>query len=131
MILIVDDHKDNAELLQRLLRSKGYAAACAFCGADALAYLHTTPAAPNLVILDDMMPDQSGLDVLRCLRCDARLAELPVLFFSASADPVRLREAEGLGARGWLVKGSDTWETLLRHVTEVLPPPPSRPPPHA
>src|SRR5262249_25098985 len=123
MILIVDDHKDNAELLQRLLRAKGYRADCAYSGTDALTYLQSTqPADTELVILDDMMPDPSGLDLLRTPRAAPTLAGIPVLFFSASFEPARLQQAKELGARGWLVKGSDTWESLLGHVSEVATP---------
>jgi CheY-like chemotaxis protein len=122
MILIVDDHKDNAELLQRLLRAKGYQADCAHNGTEALTYLQSKRVGTELVILDDMMPDQSGLDLLRVVRADPTLAEIPVLFFSASFEPARLQQARELGARGWLVKGSDTWETLIGQISAVLTP---------
>ena len=101
MILVVDDHDDTRHVLIKLLNASGYEALGVCDGAQALLFLKTHR--PKLMILDCHMPCLNGFDVLRAIRSDAALADLPVLMFSADA------AAEGPalqhGAQGFIVKG--------------------------
>ena len=65
-ILIVDDEPSNRKILVQELAHKGFAVNTADGGNEALAKIESAP--PDLVILDYMMPDLSGLDVLKGLR---------------------------------------------------------------
>ena len=109
-VLVVDDHPDLCELLARLLRLGGHAAACSTDGAEALDLVRREP--PGLVVLDVMMPGMSGLDVLAALRADPETAAVPVVMYSAFADPAARRKALALGAADYLVKGWASYDEL-------------------
>ena len=80
-ILVVDDTPSNVKLLADILQSRGYAVVTASNGAEALA--RTERDAPDLVLLDVMMPGMSGYDVCRKLRDNPATAMLPVIMVTA------------------------------------------------
>lgn len=82
-ILVVDDEVDVAKSVQALLLAKGYEVELAHDGLEVLKLLAHDPL-PDLVLLDLSMPEMDGEAVLRSLRADARLRELPVLLATAS-----------------------------------------------
>jgi CheY-like chemotaxis protein len=70
-----------------------------------LAVLHEiTEGKPDVVLLDVMMPDLSGLEVLRLMRGDPRLERIPVIVVSARSTPYDIRSALEAGATGFLTK---------------------------
>ena len=83
-ILVVDDIAQNVKLLADLLAVKGYAVTTASSGEEALAKVASD--APDLVLLDVMMPGMSGYEVCRRLRADPATALLPVVLCT-SLDP--------------------------------------------
>ena len=118
-VLIVDDLVANAQVLARLLKRAGHQAHVVGSGPDALTFL--TEHVADLVLLDVMMPGMDGLETLRALRSDPDKGRVPVLMYSADGAPERIREAEALGAQGYIVKGSTSWPqleaTINRHLT--------------
>lgn len=107
MILIVDDYPDSAQAFARLLRKLGYPADAVFSGPDALARVRShAPEQPLLVVLDEMMPQMSGIEVLRVMRGEPAIAATPVIFFTAGFDVTKRNEAMTLGALAWLYKGA-------------------------
>jgi CheY-like chemotaxis protein len=82
-ILVVDDEVDVAKSVQALLLAKGYEVELAHDGLEVLERLASDPI-PDLVLLDLSMPEMDGEAVLRSLRGDVRLRELPVLLATAS-----------------------------------------------
>jgi two-component system OmpR family response regulator len=80
-VLIVDDEDDILHFLELVLREKGYEVATASGGEEALAQARSAP--PDLVLLDIMMPQMDGWQVLRQLRGDERTAGVPVALLSA------------------------------------------------
>src|SRR5213592_2869937 len=105
MILVVDDHDDTRSLLIKLLKVSGYEAVGVSDGGQALLFLKTHR--PKLVVLDCHMPRLDGFGVLRAVRSDAALGDLPVLMFSA--DPSAEHAALKHGAQGFILKGSLDW----------------------
>jgi class 3 adenylate cyclase len=87
-VLVVDDTPHNVKLLADLLAVKGYAVATAASGEEALEKIAAD--APDLVLLDVMMPGLSGYDVCRRLRADEKTALLPVVLVT-SLDPQQER----------------------------------------
>jgi CheY-like chemotaxis protein len=83
-ILAVDDMPDNLFMLQTLLELEGYAVEVATSGKTALNQIQTSP--PDLVLLDMMMPEMSGIEVIHRIRRDAKFAELPVLLITANQE---------------------------------------------
>jgi CheY-like chemotaxis protein len=117
VILIVDDYPDTCRALQRLLEKMGYRVECVTSGPAAMDITHTVR--PNLIILDNSMPGMDGLQVLRELRNDEGTRDVPVLFYSAMADPQLIEQAKALGADDWVVKGTADWMNLLGKVSSL------------
>jgi two-component system phosphate regulon response regulator PhoB len=80
-ILIVDDCKDIALIIARYLASVGYRTVTAANGIEAQRFLAVTT--PDCILLDLMMPDMSGTELLHCLRNDPSLRTIPVVLVSA------------------------------------------------
>lgn len=106
-ILVVDDDDDIRELLQLVLRARGYDVALARDGLDALHHL-ATHEPPALILLDLMMPQLDGAKLLEALRKDRRLADVPVVILSG--DHTACRMPETASAAMCLVKPVDLHE---------------------
>lgn len=76
-ILIVDDTPDMANLLVRAVKNQGYEAFVAGDGHCALQLASTM--APDVILLDVMMPRMGGIEVLRKLKADIHLQDIPVV----------------------------------------------------
>jgi CheY-like chemotaxis protein len=111
-ILVVDDVEKNTRLLADLLGARGYRTSKASSGPQALDLIEG--GAPDLVLLDVMMPGMSGYEVCRTLRADPRHALLPVVLVTA-LDPATER-ANGLdaGADDFINKPINQSELLAR-----------------
>jgi CheY-like chemotaxis protein len=114
MVLVVDDHDDTCRLICRLLKKFGHPAACVTDPFDAIPRMREV--APTLVILDQTMPGRTGLDVFREMRASADLGAIPVIFYSAAFEAGVAKEALGLGASEWIVKGVHTPNHLIAAV---------------
>ena len=79
-ILIADDTPESASLLEAIL-SPEYAIKIATRGSEALQIARQT--APDLILLDVMMPDMNGYDVCRALQADTATKRIPVIFVTA------------------------------------------------
>jgi CheY-like chemotaxis protein len=67
-------------------------------------------------VLDEMMPEMSGIELLRALRADPRLVATPIVFLSAGFDLAKRDEAMTLGALAWLLKGGIDVRSVVREV---------------
>ena len=111
LVLVVDDCADNAFLLQYFLESVGYRVETALSGKIALEKIQRSP--PDLVLLDVMMPDISGLEVTRQLRQNNHIPLIPILLITASQE-IDLKQALASGANDYLRKPIDLDELLVR-----------------
>ncbi|HET9729225.1 MAG TPA: adenylate/guanylate cyclase domain-containing protein [Acidimicrobiia bacterium] len=111
-VLVVDDDPLNRELLAQALKNEGCEVTTAEDGVRALRVLRADSRAFDLVLLDVMMPDMDGFDVLRMLKGDADLAQIPVVMISAVDDVTSIAKCLELGAEDYLSKPFDP--TLLR-----------------
>lgn len=109
-ILIVDDVPLNVELLQQLLEELGYQTVSAANGQAALALIPT--AAPDLILLDIMMPVMDGFETLERLKANPATRELPVIIISARHDLADVVQGIERGAEDYLPKPFDP--VLLR-----------------
>ena len=113
MILIVEDFVDTARALCGLIGHKGFPCHWVTNGQEAIAYIRQHPQEqPLLVVLDEMMPSMSGMDVLRTLRADPKTAASHVMIYTAGYDVAKRDEAVALGVVAYLLKGGDIEGTL-------------------
>jgi two-component system sensor histidine kinase/response regulator len=112
-LLVVDDNEMNRDMLQRRLSREGYVVEVAEGGREALDRLSTQSF--DLALLDVMMPEVSGLDVLRTVRERYSLAELPVIMVTAKSQSDDMVEALQLGANDYVTKPID-YPVLLARV---------------
>jgi DNA-binding response OmpR family regulator len=83
-ILVVDDEEDILHFLELVLGEKGYQVVTASGGHEALTRAQIER--PDLVLLDIMMPQMDGWEVLKLLRVDAATADIPVAMLSARTE---------------------------------------------
>ncbi len=101
-VLVVDDNEDNRELLVRQLRRQGHRVVAAENGRQALELLQAQEY--DLLLLDIMMPEMNGYQVLEYLKADSSLRHLPVVVISALDDLDSVVRCIQLGAEDYLPK---------------------------
>ncbi|WP_072721162.1 putative bifunctional diguanylate cyclase/phosphodiesterase [Planktothrix tepida] len=111
-ILIVDDTPDNLHLLSRMLTRQGYNVRKALNGAMALTAAQTV--APDLILLDIMMPEMDGYEVCQNLKANAKTAEIPVIFLSALDDVLDKVKGFQVGGVDYITKPFQFEEVLAR-----------------
>lgn len=101
-VLIIEDEEDAAELFAEMMRVSGFRVLKTTNSAPAMQMMTSEP--PDIVILDIMMPDVSGLDVLRDMRQTPALAGIPVIVVSAKSLPADIKLGMDAGASTYLTK---------------------------
>jgi diguanylate cyclase (GGDEF)-like protein/PAS domain S-box-containing protein len=117
-ILIVDDMPENIGVLGELLRDAGYDVRAANSGAIALRYALLQPQ-PSLILLDIMMPEMDGHEVLRQLKEGALTRNIPVIFLTALDDPHSLARGLSEGAADYIPKPIQPEVVLARVATQL------------
>jgi len=117
-ILLAEDDRILRKAGETALRKKGYDVVAAVDGEDALAKAREDP--PDLVLLDVMMPKVHGFDVLRGLKDDSRLRDIPVIMLTNLEQPSDMQRAAEGGAFGYLVKSNLDLYDLIAKVAEAL-----------
>jgi len=111
-VLIVDDEQANLTLLYRLIRAEGYHCVSAMSGQQALDVAHEQ--APDLILLDIMMPDMDGLEVTRRLKEDPATKNIPIILVTALSDRQTKLSGLSAGAEDFISKPIDRLEVQLR-----------------
>jgi len=101
-VLIIEDEEDAAELFAEMMRVSGFRVLKTSSSAPALTMMINDK--PDIVILDIMMPEISGLDVLREMRRDPNLKDIPVVVVSAKGTPSDIKNGMEAGASTYLTK---------------------------
>jgi DNA-binding response OmpR family regulator len=117
-ILIIEDNNVLASVYGTSLAQAGFQVSVANDGETGLDQVNRF--APDLVLLDLMLPKIDGLEVLRRIRSDAQNAKLPVIVFSNSYTNDRTREVWNAGATQVLVKASCSPKQLVQVVGSSL-----------
>lgn len=111
-ILVVEDDLESLKLIGLMLQSRGYQVLAALNGPQALQ--KATTEAPDLVLLDVMMPGMDGYEVARRLRADPRTAHLPIIMLTARGQVTDKVAGFEAGADEYLVKPVHPAELLTR-----------------
>lgn len=117
-IMIVDDELVNIKVAEKCLKSQGYRNFLTTMDpTEALGMIDVQQ--PDILLLDIMMPEVSGLEILKQLRADKRFLDLPVVIVTAATDANTKMAALELGATEFLTKPIEPAELLVR-VRNVL-----------
>ena len=102
LVLVADDDADILSLVAFRLERSGYVVATASDGEEALSLAFER--APDLAILDVMMPKMTGIDVTRALRADDRTKRLPVILLTARVQEADVQRGFEAGADDYIKK---------------------------
>ena len=116
-IIIIDDNKDLVYFTKRLLEMKDFLVDVAYRGRRGLEVIRKEK--PDLILLDVLMPDMNGNEVLAELKNDEETKDIPVIMLTVKAgQPDRIKSLE-LGAYEYISKPFDTHQ-LLRQAANIL-----------
>ncbi len=116
-ILIVDDEERNRKLLEILMIADGHEVISAFNGQSGMHEAISN--APDLIILDVMMPGMDGFEVARSLKTNPLTQSIPIVVASSLDDNASRKRMMAIKIDAFLVKPIDRWE-LSRQVAEIL-----------
>src|SRR3954462_9579169 len=118
-VLVIEDYRPERLLLKRRLQRLSFQVLEAADGRSAMRYL--AEGGFDLICLDLMLPDMSGLEICESIRRSPRHGKVPILVLSARALPEDRAHAEQAGASAYLVKPFD-WSDFEAEVRRLLPP---------
>jgi CheY-like chemotaxis protein len=104
LVLVVEDDPDVRETLQVVLEDEGVRTVGVGNGREAIDFLNTGPARPDLILLDLMMPVMSGVEFLLWMRQQPDTTQVPVVLVSASNPTLAKRAVEEFNLAGFLQK---------------------------
>jgi len=116
-ILIVDDEEDILELLSFNLSREGYRVSCAASGEEALSLAESE--APDLMVLDLMLPGIDGLETTRILKSGTGAMDIPIVMLTAKGEEADIVTGLELGADDYITKPFST-RVLIARVKAVL-----------
>lgn len=102
-ILVVDDFASIRDFVCETLQRKGYETVAASNGNEAFTLLADN-ADINLVLTDYNMPDCTGFELLKKIKENAPMAEVPVIFLTTESNPDKMRAAKEAGLSAWIKK---------------------------
>src|SRR5205814_10549731 len=111
-VLVVEDDPDISELVARYLEKAGYTATRVSSGRDALDAVRAK--APELIVLDVMLPHVDGLEVCRLLRANDHTASIPIIMLTARAEESERIVGLEMGADDYLAKPFSPNELVAR-----------------
>ena len=101
-VMIIEDEPDAAELFAEMMRLNGFRVIKTYSSTPALSLI--AQERPDLILLDIMMPEISGIEILHLMRSDPKLASIPVVVISARATPSDVQTGLDAGASIYLTK---------------------------
>ncbi len=116
-VLVVDDEPSVVRLLQATLEGKGYTVRTAYSGTEALKEIKS--AAPDLIVLDAMMPDMDGWATLQTLKATPAAAHIPVIMCTAKDSMGDVERGFQSGAAAYVTKPLDL-QRFLKKVESLV-----------
>lgn len=127
-VLIIDDDLTLREMYDTYLKASGFTVVSAQDGAEGLTKAKESK--PSIILLDLMMPKMNGIEVLKRLKADAELKDIPVIVFTALIQDLEKQESFAAGASDYVVKTEITPKGLLEKIHQLTTPqPPTEVPP--
>ena len=119
LLFLGEDDPLMSRMYERAFTLAGYQLKIAFDGEEAISVLKTMDPKPTLVLLDIMMPKKSGFDVLRALKEDEKLKNIPVILLTNLAGQQDAEKGLQLGAVLYLVKSQYSPKQVVEKVKEI------------
>lgn len=117
-VLLVEDEEDIRAMYAEQLTIAGFDVTVACDGLEAVAKVSTE--SPDLVLLDIILPELDGLDVLRRIKADNKTSNIPVIIMSNLNQDNQKADAEKLGATAFYVKSSLTPSEMIKRLNEIV-----------
>jgi DNA-binding response OmpR family regulator len=117
-ILLVEDDEFIRELYKRQFEKAGFHIDAAMNGADGFALAREN--VYDLLLLDIMMPDMTGIDLLNKLRQEEKTKSTQVIFLTNLGQEKIMEEGKALGALGYLIKSDFTPDQLIEEVKKIV-----------
>lgn len=118
-ILIIEDDKFLAKMLARTLESHNFEVVAAINGKEGL--LKISQGGFDLVLLDIMLPDIDGFDLLETIKNNEQIKKVPVIIISNLGQPEDIAHGKALGAKAHLVKSDLSLDDVVAVVRKSLP----------
>lgn len=119
-VLVVEDDRALRDLMEFMLTRRGYAVLTAADGVEALELIRATP--PQAILLDILLPQMNGLELMRQLQAEAAAPAVPIIVISALGFREVVQQAIAAGAHDFLLKPFDM-RLLADKLSRVLPTP--------
>ncbi len=119
-ILLVEDDQFFEKFYAHKLSEQGFEVALAVDGVDGMQKM--TQEKPDLILLDIIMPNKDGFEVLKEKAANPMLKDIPVLVFSTLGQEQDVEKAKALGASDYINKSFFDFEKLLEKIKSLLPP---------
>ena len=117
-ILLAEDDRFLRRACETALTRRGLTVLAAADGEQALALIRSER--PDLVLLDLLMPKKTGIEVLRELKADEAIRDIPVLILSNSSRELEMHDAEALGVVGYLIKANLSLQELADKIVAIV-----------
>lgn len=117
-LLIVEDEKILSEMYQDTFSQAGYEVFLAYTSEEGIETVRRER--PDLILLDILLPQESGVVFLQRLKKDPDISSIPVVAFSNYDDPKTRKEAINLGVRAYLLKTDFTPKDIVEKVKEYF-----------
>jgi len=118
VVMVVDDSITTRTLEKSILEAHGYEVRLSVDGRDALNRLRSEP--PDIVVSDIEMPHLDGFDLVREMKADRALADIPVILVTSRADRADREKGLRLGAEAYVVKQRFDQHDLLRTIRQIV-----------
>lgn len=119
-ILIIEDDKFLSKMLSKTLEAHNYEVILAINGKEGL--LKSSAGGIDIILLDIMLPDIDGFDLLETLKSNEATKKIPVVIMSNLGQPEDMQQGRALGAKDYLVKSDLSLDEVVKKVRKYLPP---------
>jgi DNA-binding response OmpR family regulator len=117
-ILLIDDDLFILKTIAPKFQKSGYDVATAKNGDEAKTHLETN--IPDVIILDMILPNANGMDILKMIKENEKSSKIPVIIFSNLSSDTEYKQAMELGAIKYYVKADLTPDRLVEEVNKIL-----------
>lgn len=101
-VVVIEDEPDAADMFGEMMRVNGFRVVQSYISGPAISIIEQEK--PDIIILDVMMPELSGIDILRMMREKPELSQIPVIVVSAKSMPADIKSGLDAGASVYLTK---------------------------